>query len=163
MRAWADAPAEAVWPLLATPAAWPRWSPQIVGVTAAPGGDNPGRTLERAGGRYVVHGPGPVHVPVEITRVDPGERWDFRARLPGLWDLESAHVVHPAPPDAPSFGTRISVQMVLRGPLGGLLDRTALLPYVPLAHLAVRTLARRAAQESRSAPSRSSRPPVTNP
>lgn len=99
------------------------------------------------GQRLVIDGPGPVAVRAEVTRLDPGRRWDFLMPLPGfLWALSSAHEVVP---DADGWsGCRVLVHLRVSGPAARLLERTALAAYVPLAHLSVRRLARLAERDA---------------
>jgi hypothetical protein len=134
VEARSDAPPEAAWALLATPAWWPAWAPHITRVSGDVGGPPP---ADLAVGQHLrIHGPGPVAVRARITHLDPGRRWDFAVDLPGLWSIVNAHEVEPD-----GTGARVVVRMRVEGPLCGAISRTALTAYVPLAGYALRRLA----------------------
>jgi len=146
VRVPCGAPPEAAWELLATPARWPRWSPQIRAV----GGFDPVRRrfapappALQVGAWVVLHGPWPVRLRAQITRLEADRRWDFAAPLPGALTLLSAHAVTRA-----THGCEIVWGMRVQGPGGGLLTRTALPAYTPLARLALRRLARLAQRQA---------------
>lgn len=122
----------AVWRLLAAPRRWPDWAPHIVCV------EGEVTPIVRAGAELTVRGPGGLPVRTVVTHVAEGRRWDFDAQLPGPFVLTSAHEVRPQ-----GGGAEVGVRMrFTRGPAAALLDRTALMAYLPLAAVAVRRLAR---------------------
>lgn len=75
---------------------------------------------------------GALPVPVRITRVDPGRRWDWRV---GLVDMR--HEVTPAP-----GGCEITITLAASAPL----ERGLGVSYGPVVALLLRNLARVAAQ-----------------
>ncbi|GAB2586564.1 hypothetical protein Aab01nite_51410 [Paractinoplanes abujensis] len=108
-----------VWDRYVRPARWAEWSPQIRSVDYA----EP-ELRERTGG--VVHGPFGVRARFFVARVSPPQSW--------LWDVfvagaavELSHRVEPV-----AEGTRTTLTIRGPGPL--------VLPYVPLARLALRRL-----------------------
>lgn len=138
----ATAPPSEVWRLLAQPGRWPDWSPHIRSVGSALPDGAPPVELEE-GQRLTVRSVWPIGVRAEITRVEPGYRWDFVAHPAGPWSLENAHVIEP---DA--GGCSIGVAMRVLGPGAALLDQTALRAYGLLAQVAVDRLARLAEREA---------------
>jgi uncharacterized protein YndB with AHSA1/START domain len=67
-----DAPAEAVWALIARPDQWHRWSPHVSG---AEGLGEPEVELG-AKGHVVLRGG--VRIPAEVTEVSPGRSWTWK-------------------------------------------------------------------------------------
>ncbi len=117
-----------VWDRYVRPARWPEWSPQIRGVDYALERLAPGAT-----GR--VRGPLGVPVPFEVLAVDedgPSRRaWRWRAGALGV-HVELEHVVEPHPSRPGGTVTRL----VMSGPA------PVVVPYLPLARLALRRLVR---------------------
>jgi hypothetical protein len=127
------APPETAWALLAAPACWPSWAPQIRRVE--------GPAALAQGDRIVVHGPFPVRVTATIATLVAGSRWDWVVHLPGPFRLFGAHVVEPR-----TGGCRILVHQRLLGPGTAILGPAGLAAYAPIARHAVRRLARLAEQ-----------------
>lgn len=117
-----------LWRLLATPDAWPDWSPHIRRATSASGA-----TTVAVGDTLRIDGWGPLHVTTAITRVDPGSRWDFRVTLPAGHRMMATHEVLTAP-------TAVQVRMALRGPAPRPLAVCLLHAYRPLALIALHRL-----------------------
>lgn len=131
------APAD-LWRLLATPAAWPDWSPHIR--RASPASGAPTVTV---GDTLRIDGWGPLHVTTTITHVDPGSRWDFRVDLPAGHRLMATHEVLTAP-------SAVQVRMALRGPAPRPLTMALLHAYRPMALLALHRLVMLAKDERRT-------------
>jgi hypothetical protein len=113
-------PPDEVWDRYVRPVRWPQWSPQITGVDYAP------RRLV-AGTKGLVRGPLRVPLPFEVLAVDesdPARRlWRWRAGALGV------HV------ELEPGGSR--TVLVLSGPA------PVVVPYLPLAWLALRRLVSR--------------------
>jgi hypothetical protein len=139
-----EAPVEAVWALLATPAWWPVWAPHIRRVSGPHRAEAPPPDLE-TGQHLLVHGPWPVALRAEITHLELDRRWDFVVRVPGPWRVRNAHLVERA-----GTGSRITVHLALEGPVAGALTRTVLAAYLPLAVYSLRRLARLADSDHRA-------------
>ena len=108
-----------VWERYAVPARWSQWAPQITGVEPSAPRLAPGVT-----GR--VRGPLGVRVRFTVTEVDEAARtWAWLARL-GPLRLALRHGVEP---DG-------STWLTVRGPA------PVVLPYLPVAHIALRCLTR---------------------
>ncbi len=115
-------PPHAVWERYATPSVWPSWSPQIVRVECVPDRLTAGLT-----GR--VHGLFGVTTDFEVLRVDEQRRtWSWRATT-GPVTLTLHHAVLDVDP-----GTQTTLE--IEGPA------VAVLPYAPLAQVALRRLVR---------------------
>ncbi len=109
-----------MWHRYTDPASWPGWAPQIRGV------DVTEAVLER-GTRGTVHGPLLVRVPFRIRSVDHrARRWSWRAGF-GLLGVDMDHGV-----DEAQDGSRAWVRIHAH--------RYLVLPYVPVARLALRRL-----------------------
>ncbi|MFT7841832.1 SRPBCC family protein [Saccharothrix sp. BKS2] len=118
-RAPGRAPAEVVWERYAHIHRWPEWAPQITGVEPSAPRLAPGVT-----GR--VRGPLGVRVRFTVTEVDDAARtWAWLARV-GPLRLALRHGVEP---DG-------STWLTVRGPA------PVVLPYLPVAHIALRCLTR---------------------
>jgi hypothetical protein len=122
-------PPDEVWDRYVRPARWRQWSPQITGV------DYPAQRLV-PGTKGTVRGPLGVPVAFEVLAVDesdPARRtWRWRAGAFGV-HVELEHVVEPSP-----LGGSRTV-LVLSGPA------PVVVPYLPLAWLALRRLVSMAA------------------
>ena len=125
-RARSAATPEAAWRLLAQPGCWSRWAPHVRGAWGL-------GTPEVQPGRHgaVMLG-GALPVPVRITRVDPGRRWDWRV---GWVDMR--HEVAACP-----GGCEITITLAASPPL----ERGLGVSYGPVIALLLRNLARVAAQ-----------------
>jgi hypothetical protein len=114
-------PAAEAWALYTRPSRWSEWAPQIRGVR---GHDGP----VIAGARGVVLGPLLVRVPFVIEAVDPTAlRWTWRVGV-GPVGVRMDHGV-----DAEGSGCRVWADIHAPAPL--------VLPYLPVARLALRRLA----------------------
>lgn len=114
---------DGVWRRYTVPSLWSSWSPQVRGVTCV----SPDAPV-RAGTRGLVHGPGGLRVPFEVTDADPARhRWTWRVRL-GVLDLAMTHGVGPRPDGRTCAWVRIT------GPL------PVVAAYAPVARLALRRL-----------------------
>jgi len=135
VHARSAAAAPLLWHLAAAPRWWPVWAPHLRRVRDTDG--VPVRGEVALGDRLRIDSVAPlVGVHAEVTRVDPGRRWDFVVDLPGPWRLVSAHHVAPLP-----RGSRVTVALWLEGPAGGVVGWGPLRAYRPLAAWAVRRLA----------------------
>lgn len=111
-----------VWHRYTSPAAWPGWAPQISRVDAD-------HDPIRIGTGGVVHGPLLVRVPFTILDVDhTARRWTWRVGL-GPFGLRMEHGV-----DASPAGSIAWVRVHAPGLM--------VLPYVPIARLALRRVVR---------------------
>lgn len=143
------APPDVAWELLATPARWPEWAPNVTRVTVARGHDARPPMLTE-GQLLVVRTRGPVALRVRVSHVDRGRRWDWTIMLPGPWRLQAAHAVEPQ-----AGGCRVSVTRRLEGPAARVTGPWLLRAETPLARRALRRLAR-LAEATSAAPSRPS-------
>lgn len=113
-------PLARVWERYAVPACWPRWAPQITGVTASATRIAPG-----VSGR--VHGPLGLRVRFTVTDVDEQRRtWAWDVRL-GPVRLHLRHGVEPDPRGCATW-------LVVRGPA------PVVAGYLPVARFALRRL-----------------------
>ncbi len=131
-----------VWDLLAQPACWPAWAPQMrhVRELASPGA--PGRV--HVGQTLHIDSVAPgIGVDVEIMEVKAPHRWTMQARTP-LGTVESTHEVAAGPE-----GTVVTVTLRWLGrlPIGPII----LAAYRPIATLALRRLLRLADAEEQGA------------
>jgi hypothetical protein len=128
-------PPDEVWDRYVRPARWPQWSPQITAVDYAPRRLVPGT-------KGLVRGPLRVSLPFEVLAVDesdPARRtWRWRAGVLGV-HVELEHVVEPDP--GRPGGSR--TVLVLSGPA------PVVVPYLPLAWLALHRLVSMAAPGAR--------------
>ncbi|WP_433800809.1 SRPBCC family protein [Actinomycetospora sp. CA-084318] len=115
-------PADEAWERYADLDAWPRWAPQITGVTA------PARRLV-PGLEGVVRAAGVVHVPFTVLAVDEVARtWSWRVRV-GPVRLVLQHGVDPD-------GDGSRTWLVTEGPA------LVVAPYTPVALVALHSLVR---------------------
>ena len=120
-----------VWDRYVRPVRWSHWAPQITGVDYA---------LERLvpGTKGLVRGPLRVPLPFEVLAVDESDprrrSWRWRAGALGV-HVELEHVVEPDPSRAGGSRTIL----VLSGPA------LLVVPYLPLARLALNRLVSRGA------------------
>lgn len=98
-----EAPAAAVWSLLAEPARWREWSPYVRGAEGL------GEPQVEAGARGKVILLGGSRLDAEILEVVPGSSWTWR-----VGGLRVRHDVEPTP-----TGTRLSMTPEGDGPLWG--------------------------------------------
>lgn len=152
VRARSAAPGPVLWRLLADPRHWAAWAPHIAAVTTLDPGPDAGPV--RVGQRLRVRSVAGPRVDAVVTLVDPGRRWDFRVALPGPWRLTSRHDVR-----THADGSEALVALWIEGP-AGTAGLPALLAYRPLAQVAVRRLARLAAQQAHAAAGASTGPAV---
>jgi hypothetical protein len=122
-EARSDAPAAAVWRLMAEPARWKRWAPHIRGAWRL---GSPEVEVGRAG---LVRLLGAPVVPVRITRKRKGRVWAWK-----VGPVELTHRVAPAP----GGGSRVAVDIHAPLPIEAALRAT----YGPLVRLLVRRLAK---------------------
>lgn len=108
------APAERIWPVLADVMRWPEWLPTVTSVEAL---DEP--TL-RIGARYRVLQPKLRPAVWSITLVEPGRRFVWESRQPGVLAVAD-HVVVPAS----AGGTSVTLSVSFSGLLGGLVGLVA--------------------------------------
>lgn len=122
ISATGDRPLDDAWERYTHPALWSTWAPQIRSVTCAD-------EVIAAGTRGVVHGPLVVRVPFTIESVDHEEhRWTWRVGV-GPIGVRMDHGV-----DATADGVRAWARIHL--------PALVAMPYAPIAHLALRRLAR---------------------
>ena len=106
------APAERVWRLLSAVASWPELLPTVTSVEALDGAP-----LER-GRRYRVEQPKLRPAVWTVTVLEPGRRFAWHARSPGM-TMVADHVVDPIGADA----VRLRLSFAFEGWLGALLGR----------------------------------------
>lgn len=115
------AAAEQAWERYTDPGTWPTWAPQISRVDIDDG--------FARGARGTVHGPLLLRVPFRIRDVDPAaRRWSWSVGL-GVLSIRMDHGV-----DATPTGCRAWAR--IQAP------RLVVLPYVPIARVALRRLVR---------------------
>jgi hypothetical protein len=129
-EAWSAAPPAEVWSLVARPARWHEWAPQVRGAWGLAGAD--GEVREGATG--VARLLWAVPVPAKVVSVAPGRSWVWRV---GPVDLD--HRVEPTP-----GGCLVAVTMQAPAPLEAVLR----VSYGPVVGLLVRRLARVAAEQA---------------
>ena len=141
----ADGPADPrrVWALLATPACWPAWAPQMRHVDDPDSVDGaPGRVRE--GQRLQISTVVPrLTVDVRIVDVDEPTSWEMEATLP-IGAVRSSHTVAEG-----ADGTIGAVTLRWLGPR--LAAPAVLLPYRPVALFALHRLLRLAGAEAQGA------------
>ncbi len=125
-----DATEAEAWSLLARPARWHEWAPQLRGAWGL------GEPEVREGARGAARLLGVVPVPAVITAVDPGRAWSWR-----VGPVELDHRVDPAP----HGGSVVTVTMRAPAPIEAALRVT----YGPVVQLLVLNLARVAARDGR--------------
>jgi hypothetical protein len=118
------APPATAWALLARPARWQEWAPQLRGAWGLAGSDGEVAEGARGAARLL----GAVPVPARITRVDAGRLWTWR-----VGPVELDHVVEPRPD-----GCTVVTTMRAAAPLEALLRVT----YAPVVRLLMGNLAR---------------------
>ena len=121
------APPAAAWALLARPAEWSSWAPQLRGAWGL------GSPEVEVGARGAARLLGVVPVPATIVAKDPGRSWTWR-----VGPLELDHRVEPLP----GRGARVSTDLRAAPPLEAALRVT----YGPVVALLMRNLARVAAR-----------------
>ena len=82
-----DAPAATVWQVFADAERWPDWTASVERVVAL---DGPGIEV---GQRFEIKQPRLPTVVWEVTEVDPGRSWTWRAHSPGATTLASHELV----------------------------------------------------------------------
>jgi Polyketide cyclase / dehydrase and lipid transport len=121
------APPDRVWPLMARPDRWSRWSPHVRGAWGL------GAPEVEAGRRGAVRLLGLVPVPVEILAKQPGRSWSWRTAL--------VHIEHRVEPlDDGSL-----VTFAVRAPAP--VEAALAVSYGPLMRLLAERLARVAAND----------------
>jgi hypothetical protein len=125
--ALADAPPAAAWSLLARPARWHEWAPQLRGAWGL------GDPEVRAGARGAARLLGVVPVPARIVSVDRGRSW--------VWQVGPVRFDHRVEP-ARDGRSEVAVDICAARPLEALLAVT----YGPVVQLLVDNLARVAAR-----------------
>ncbi len=135
--------ASRVWALLASPACWPAWAPQMRHVDDLDATDGaPGRV--RKGQRLRISTIVPrLAVDVRIVDVDEPTSWQMEATLP-IGAVRSAHTV-----TAADGGTVVTVTLRWLGPR--VAGPAVLLPYRPVALFALHRLLRLAGSEAQGA------------
>lgn len=126
-EAQSSAPPAVVWPLLARPARWSAWAPQLRGAWGL------GAPEVRVGAVGAARLLGVLPVPAVITGKEAGRAWSWRVGPVAL-----DHRVEPT-----SSGSRIEVVLRAPGPLEALLGVT----YGPVIALLLANLARVAERE----------------
>ncbi len=101
---------EAAWTVLADVAAWPEWLPTVTALEAL---DD--RTL-KVGARYLLHQPSLRPAVWTVTDLEPGRRFVWQARSPGL-RMRAEHLLL----DQGSGASKVVLRFTFAGPLGGLL------------------------------------------
>jgi hypothetical protein len=124
-----DATEAEAWSLLARPARWHEWAPQLRGAWGL--GDPEVRTGARGAARLLWA----IPVPARILSVDPGRSWRWQ-----VGPMQLDHRVEPAP----GGGSRVGVDLMAPGPLEALLAAT----YGPVIAVLVRRLAAVAARDA---------------
>ncbi|MES2125171.1 MAG: SRPBCC family protein [Gemmatimonadota bacterium] len=105
-----QATAERVWAALSTVEVWPQWLPTASGVEPLQEGG-----LE-VGRRYRVTQPKLRPQVWTVTALEPGRRFEWRARSPGM-ELVADHIVEHRDPDA----ARVRLRFEFNGLVGALL------------------------------------------
>jgi hypothetical protein len=121
-----DAPATAVWSLIARPVRWHEWSPYVRG------GEGLGEPEVEAGAVGSVVLPGGIRVGAEILAVSPGRSW--------TWQVQGLRIRHEVEPT--TTGTRLSMTPEGDGPLWGSLALAYRLPTALIARNVARVAAR---------------------
>jgi uncharacterized membrane protein len=106
------APAERVWRLLSAVESWPRWLPTVARVDVLDG------TPVEVGRRYRIEQPKLRPAVWTVTALEPGRRFTWRARSPGM-TMVADHLVEPLGTDA----VRVHLSFAFEGLLGALLGR----------------------------------------
>jgi uncharacterized membrane protein len=107
-----DAPAAAVWEVFSDVERWPTWTASVVEVVAL---DGPGLAV---GKRFAIEQPRLPKLVWQVTDVDPGLSWTWRARSPGATTLATHELV----PEHPGR-TRVRQRIEQHGPLGVIAGR----------------------------------------
>jgi hypothetical protein len=123
------APPPVAWSLIARPARWHEWAPQLRGAWGL------GEPEVRAGARGAARLLWAVPVPARILSVEAGRSW--------RWQVGPVHFDHRVEP-APGGGSRVGVDMSAPGPLEAVLAAT----YGPVIAVLVRRLAAVAARDA---------------
>jgi uncharacterized membrane protein len=104
-----DASAPIVWDVFTAVEQWPEWTASVTRITALDGG-----AIE-VGHRFEIKQPRLPKLAWEVTEVEPGVSWTWRARSPGATTLASHRLV-----PQPSGSTLVHQRIDQRGP-GGVL------------------------------------------
>jgi len=102
-----DAPASVVWDVFADVGHWPEWTPSVERIVALNGPDL------GVGKRFEIKQPRLPTVVWEVTELDRGVSWTWRARSPGNTTLATHEVV----PQSPAR-TLVRQRIEQRGPIG---------------------------------------------
>ena len=102
-----DASAATVWAVFADAERWPEWTASVERVVALEG---PGIEVGR---RFEIKQPRLPTVVWEVTEVDPGRSWTWRAHSPGATTLASHEVI-----GRDGGATLVRQRIDQRGPLG---------------------------------------------
>jgi uncharacterized membrane protein len=102
-----DAPATVVWEVFADVERWPDWATSMQEVAAL---DGPGLAV---GKRFAIKQPRLPRLVWEVTEVDAGSSWTWRARSPGATTLATHEVAQEEP-----GRTRVRQRIEQDGPLG---------------------------------------------
>src|SRR5262249_56911378 len=105
-----DAPASTVWDVFANVEHWPQWTSSVEGIVALNGPDL------GLGKRFEIKQPRLPTVVWEVTELEDGASWTWRARSPGNTTLATHEVV----PQGPGR-TLVRQRIQQRGPMGVLL------------------------------------------
>ncbi|HEX9008810.1 MAG TPA: SRPBCC family protein [Holophagaceae bacterium] len=101
---------EAAWNVLADVAAWPGWLPTVTALEALDGG------ALKVGARYLLHQPRLRPAVWTVTDLEPGRRFVWQARSPGL-RMRAEHILL----DESSSSSKVVLRFTFAGPIGGLL------------------------------------------
>lgn len=99
-----NAPAHQIWPALADVLRWPDWTPTVASVQAL---DGPDLQLQR---RYRVTQPRLQPAVWNVTALEPGRRFVWQARLPGL-TMTADHALLPGD----GQGTQLQLSFAFAG------------------------------------------------
>ncbi len=132
-----DAPPAVAWSLLARPARWHEWAPQLRGAWGL------GEPEVRAGARGAARLLGVVPVPARIVSVDRGRSW--------VWQVGPVRFDHRVEP-APEGGSEVAVDLFAARPLEAPapLERAVFAAYAPVVRVLLGRLGRAGAASSSS-------------
>ena len=105
-----SAPAQIVWEVMSDAERWHEWTPSVTSIRVL---DKP----LRVGSRALIRQPKFPPAMWKVTSIEPGRGFIWKSGMPLMW-VFGHHFVEPIP-----GGTRATLQLYYKGPIGRLLAR----------------------------------------